>query len=149
MIRSILAVVAGFLVTAILVMATSALAATAFGLPLMSTAETPTVTPSTGYLVVNLVCSALAAIAGGWVAATVGQRHPMAHAGALAALLAIGGAVGVASPQPGQPTWYPTALLVLGPLGALTGGFLRQLRAARTAPSANSSPRSPGGSSAT
>jgi hypothetical protein len=135
MLRSILAVIAGFLVTAIIVMATTALAAMAFGLPMLSTSEAtagaPTVTPSTGYLITNLVCSALAAIVGGWTAATIGRRHPMGHAGGLAVLLAVGGAVGVAWPQPGQPTWYPTSLLVIGPLGALFGGFLRQLRDAR------------------
>jgi hypothetical protein len=135
MLRSILALIAGFLVTAIIVMATTALAAMAFGLPMISTSEAmtegPTVTPSTGYLVTNLVCSALAAIVGGWTAAIVGRRHPMGHAGGLAALLAIGGAVGVAWPQPGQPTWYPASLLVIGPVGALIGGFLRQLRDAR------------------
>ena len=135
MLRSILAVIAGFLVTAIIVMATSALAAMAFGLPAMSTSDAttgaPTVAPSAGYLTTNLVCSALAAIVGGWTAGTIGRRHPMGHAGGLAVLLAIGGAVGVAWPQPGQPTWYPASLLVIGPVGALIGGFLRQLRDAR------------------
>jgi hypothetical protein len=128
MLRSVLAILAGYVVMAVIVMAGTAAAAAAFGLPLAPNAGAPVPTPGAGYLAANLLVSALGAVAGGWVAAHVARRRPLTHAAVLAALLVAAGLATLGRPQPGQPAWYPPVLLVLGPAGALLGGLLRSAR---------------------
>jgi hypothetical protein len=124
--RSVAAVLAGFVAMAALVMvATLAVAA------LLPTEVGDA--PGALYLVVNLAYSALAAVVGGWVAAR------LACAGASRSVLTLAllvGAAGVwsalgAPPQVGQPSWYPWALTLLGPAGVLGGGFGSRARQTR------------------
>ena len=136
MLRSVLAVIAGYVVLAVTVMIGTAAAAAAFGLPVLPDPAAAAPMPGTGYLALNLVVSALGAAAGGWVAAHLARRRPVAHATVLAVLLLAAGIAMLGRPQPGQPSWYPTVLLVLGPVGALLGGLLRGTRATPTPPAA-------------
>ena len=125
MARSVGAVLIGFAATMLLVMLTTALAAVAFGAPMVPSPEMPTREPATGYLIANLVGSLLSAVAGGWLAARVAGRHAVEHALALAMVIFVLSLLSL-RPGPGQPAWYPYALMVIGPVGAVIGGMIRR-----------------------
>jgi hypothetical protein len=132
MLRTFLAVMAGFAVTVLLVLVTSALAGLAFGLPLTTAPGQPVVQPGAGYLAANLLSAVVAALAGGWTTARLAGRHPMLHAVVLAAIVLSLGVMGARAPQPGQPTWYPWTLAIIGPVGVLAGAALVRRRAVST-----------------
>lgn len=116
--RSAVAVLVGFLVTAALVTVTTFGAAAVLGLP-MSGPPTPT------YLVLNLVGSALAGVAGGYLCARAAPRAQSAHVTALAVLLILMTLPAVfAEPVAGRPAWYPLTLAILGPASVMLGGWL-------------------------
>ncbi|MDX1624163.1 MAG: hypothetical protein R3199_09290 [Gemmatimonadota bacterium] len=126
MLRSVVAVVAGFVViTAVVIAFTFALSALLYpGRPMDAPVE-----PSATWLVLNLVYSLMAALVGGWVAAWIANRSPFAHAVALAVLLAVvtlAGSIGGGEPAApsGGPAWYPYLVALLGILGVLLGGRL-------------------------
>lgn len=78
------------------------------------------------YVAVSLGISFLAAMFGGWLAARIGGGAEMAHAGALAALLATMTVLVIAGDRPvQQPVWYAPTVGVLGVAGVLAGGWLR------------------------
>jgi len=119
-VRSILVVLGSFLAMATVVIITTALAARALlgrGAP----GAPPSPTPA--YLAVNLACSALAALLGGWLAAHFAASAPQTHVAALAVLMV---SLSLASMRQsiaaGQPRWYALVLLVGMPLVALLGG---------------------------
>ncbi len=126
-IRSVLSVLGAFVVVAMLVGLTTALAA-----QLMLGSTGPRTEPTTPFLVVNLTYSVLFAIVGGYVAATVSDHSPLGHAAALSALMM---SLGLASwllnggqPAPGQPDWYPWVIFLLVPPTAVLGGILVKRR---------------------
>lgn len=84
--------------------------------------------PSTQYLVANLVLSAVAAAVGGYATASLAPGRPRMHAAVLALMVLAMSLSQLASPQSGQPNWYPGALAAIGPLFALLGGFFRRPR---------------------
>lgn len=117
MLRSIVAVFAGFVVAALLVVVSTWIVAPALGL---AGAE-----PGPGYLLFNLVTSALAGVLGGYVAARVAPHTHWGHVGTLAVILLLLSMPGILQPPaPGQPTWYPVLLAMLGPATVLLGGVL-------------------------
>lgn len=119
MIRSLAALLAGWLTTAVLyVLGTAALFVAAHGIPLGASPGPP----GAGDLAANLVLAVLAAGAGGWVAARVAGRRAVALA--LAIVLAAGALWGFSKPESQWPGWYPLALAVLGTAGAVAGGRL-------------------------
>ena len=128
MLRSVAAVIAGYLSMAALVMVGIVAATAALvpgGLATMRGGATAGAL-STGYLAANLVVSLLGAILGGWVAARIGQRAPFAHALVLAALAGCFALVtALRGAQPGQPAWYPWTLAAIAVTGILIGGWLR------------------------
>lgn len=134
MLRSVVAVLSGFAVTFLLVMVLAAGAALAFGLPLMVDASQPAPQPGAGYLAANLLISVVAAVAGGWTTARLSAHSPHVHAIALAAFIALMGSLSLRVPQPGQPDWYPWALVIIGPLGVLAGGMLHRSPASAVRP---------------
>ena len=96
-------------------------------------------TPGTmtqAYTVSNLAAYALAAAGAGWMTAWRAPRERMRHVGALAFILALLAMAGMRNPVSGQPDWFPQALVALGPLGALLGGYLESRRLAPGAPPA-------------
>ncbi|MFN8574677.1 MAG: hypothetical protein U0132_21670 [Gemmatimonadaceae bacterium] len=87
------------------------------------------------YLIANFIYSFLAAALGGWITARLAPQHPLAHAGALTAVMLIVAASEMASRArgnvtPSQPSWYGWSIVCVGAVGALAGGWLlsRQLR---------------------
>lgn len=124
MIRSVLAVIAGYAVTAAIVIACTILAAK-FLIP-----ETAT-EPPRGYLVANIAYSLLAAVAGGYITARIARRAPVAHAAVLAlVIVAIGTATMSGGPQ-GSASAFGWGIVGLGVVGSLAGGVVRaaQVRA--------------------
>jgi hypothetical protein len=130
LLRSIAAVAAGFALLAIGVMIATNVAV---GLML----PTPEAGPTPAYLAVNLAYSAAFAVAGGYVTAKAAPYAPRVHVLALAGLLlllglaALVGTAASGATQPQQPAWYPYVVLVLGPAGAILGGYLRAAAVAR------------------
>ena len=89
----------------------------------------PDVGVTTAYLVVNLAYSAVFAVIGGYVAATVSDHSPLEHAAGLAGLMMVLGlaswlVVNRGDPVPGQPSWYPLVISLLVPPMAILGGVL-------------------------
>lgn len=118
MLRSIAAVVAGLLVTIVLVMVLSFAAAAVLRLP-------PDGLPTPLYLALNLLGGAFAGLSGGATAVWLAPHTPHGHVGALAGLiLLLSLPTLLSAPAPGQPAWYGLALSVLGPVSVALGGYL-------------------------
>lgn len=118
MIRSIAAVLAGLVVTVVLVMLLTFLASAAVGLA-------PGAALSAPYLTLNLLGSALAGLAGGATAVKLAPHTPHGHVIALAILiLLLSLPTLLTPPAPGQPTWYGLVVSVLGPVSVAIGGLL-------------------------
>lgn len=120
--RTFLALVSGFVTATLGVLAFTAVSVMVlFGGDM--TAE-----PTAPYLVLNLAYTLGCAVAGGWVAAYVARERLLLHGFLLAAVmisLSIPAAI-EGGPQPGQPTWYPWALVLIVGIGAPTGALIRQ-----------------------
>jgi hypothetical protein len=127
LLRSIAAVVAGFVAMAAIVMLLTVLLG---GLPGMAA---PDGGASNLWLVVNLAYSFLAAAAGGWVVARLAPAAGMAHAVSLVALLVLMNVSGGMEPMPGQPDWYPVVILLILVCGLPLGAYVQVQRAARAA----------------
>ena len=109
MLRSIAAVVAGLIVTTVLVMVLTFLAAAVLGVP-------QNAPPTPAYLLLNLLGSALAGGIGGATAVRIAPHTLHLHVGALAVLILLLSLPTLfSSPAPGQPTWYGLAIGVIGP----------------------------------
>ena len=113
--RSIVAVVVGLLTTLLLVVLGMWAAGAATGVR-------PGTVPTTAYLALDLAASAIGALVGGWVVARIATQAPLAHAGVLAALLLL--LVLAGGRAAGHPAWFPWALALAGPGGALLGGAI-------------------------
>lgn len=114
---------------AFLVMAASTLLSAAapatFGHP-----EGPPRLPGLGWYALNLAYSFVFAIVGGHTCARIARRAEMAHAGALAGLLAALGLGLLVSSPPQIPWWWTTGEILSGVAGVLVGGFIRAQAAA-------------------
>ena len=126
MLRSLGAILAGFVVATILVMACTFIAVATM-LPPAGPGQMPE--PTLPYLAVNLGYSLLAAFVGGEVAARLAPRAPLGHAMALGVILLVLGigsaALTSAGTQGSQPGWYLYAVATLGWIGASMGGWRR------------------------
>lgn len=111
--RSVLAVLAGFVLTMLLSMASTV---TAVHLMHLKSAH-----PVPGFLVVNAVVSGAAAFVGGWVAARLGGLKPLHHGLGVAMLLALVGLVALMRPAASQPYGYQLFVPVLMSFAALGG----------------------------
>ncbi len=122
MLHSVFVVLGSFLAMALVVMVTTAVAARAL-LGRRAPGASPVLTPT--YLAVNLTCSALAALLGGWLAAHYAASAPQSHVYALALLMVVLSMASIRqSIAAGQPRWYALVLLVVMPLVVLLGGRL-------------------------
>lgn len=122
MMRSIAAVVVGLLVTMALVFLFHLVTIGITGLPVEGR-------PSQSYLVANLIVSFIAGACGGAAAVRVAAHTPHGHVMALAlAILLLSLPTLFAGAAPGQPTWYPALMSVLGPVAVLSGGLLAARR---------------------
>lgn len=132
---TVLAVLAGYIVMAVLVMAGTIAAAAAL-IPggLAATRQQAAGLPPRAYLSANLILSVVAAIVGGWVTVTIAPQEGRLAIAELAVLVIV---LGIASERSErrrqaatstaarQPTWYPVTITALGVVGAIFGGWLR------------------------
>jgi hypothetical protein len=127
--RSIICVVAGFVVVMAVVIAGTA-AATELIVPggLFDAATGSPADLPANYYAANLVVSGMGAMLGGWVTARMAPAAEMLHVLALALLILLMSIPALLGYGPGvelQPVWYRITLPVLGIGGALLGGWLR------------------------
>ena len=124
MLRSILAVLGGFATMAVIVMATTALAAAALIPGGMQTMMTPGRPLPARYLTANLVGSALAAFIGGFVTVRLAPDKPFVHGIALALLMCVMGVLSARQAGDRQPRWYQVVLCTVMPAVALVGAYI-------------------------
>ena len=129
--RSFLAVLSGYLVLAVAVVVMTPVAVWLFIPAELLKQRPPAYTDA--YIVSNFIYSFAAAVLGGWVTARMAPKSPLAHAGALAgvmAIFALGDILAKGAPEAvsQQPLWYGWAVALTGAAGALAGGWLRGRR---------------------
>ncbi len=118
MIRSVLAVIAGYIAMVILTMA----------LFILMARIAPGVLPREGMFpappVVALILgfAFLSALVGGFVTATVALRSEEKHVFGLAAVVLVMGALNATTAGNSQPLWYLSALVLLALAGVYVGG---------------------------
>lgn len=119
MLRSILAIVAGFLVTAVLVVVTDAVMAMLVPslYPDMMAGGRPTPTG----LLINLAYGTLYAVIGGFVMALIARRNLMKHLYWLIGVLVVFGLLNGAMYAAIMPWWYSVGVVVLGIVGYWIG----------------------------
>lgn len=81
--------------------------------------------PRKGYIFVNLGYSFLAAAAGGYVTAWLGNVSPLLHTLVLAVIVLVLSALNAVLSRGKQTIGYQLALVILSPLGVVAGGLLR------------------------
>lgn len=136
MLRSIMAVVAGFSTMAVVVMVGSIAIVAAFipgGFSAMRAlrdgtgAAMPAPTPR--YLVMNIALSLVAAILGGWITARIASRAVNGHLIALCLVIVLMGVVsafGSGSGSSVQPAWYKFVIPLVGIAGVGLSAMLTQ-----------------------
>jgi len=119
LLKSVGSVAVGFLVTVVLILASS---------PLVSRLQSPQEThPTPAYLTGNLLTGFFCAGCGGWIAAQLAPGAPRWHAGTLAAIILLLGVTTAAeggAARAGQPQWYAWMLPFIGAAGAVLGGWI-------------------------
>jgi hypothetical protein len=127
--RSLLALLAGFVLVVVFSLATDAILHRAGILP------RPGTPASDGVLALATIYRTLYGIAGSYVTARLAPRAPMAHAmigGTIGLALSIAGAVATWShPEQFGAHWYPVALAVLALPSAWSGGRIRTAQLSR------------------
>jgi hypothetical protein len=118
--RSVLAVLGGFLTMAIGVMLFTGV----FKMLALSWFAVEGV-PTAPYLAVNVAYSFVAALAGGYVAAWIAVRLPVQHALALGGFVVVMSTVSAMHHDNRQPRLYQVTLAVLMPFAVLLGGYVR------------------------
>ena len=114
--RSVLAVIAGFVMMSIVVIVLTLIAVNAMGLKSGQ--------PTPGYLVFNVAYSFFAAGAGGFVTALIARVKPVEHAGVLAGIMLVMGVVSYMHYRGTQPGWYQGMMVVVPPLCAIGGALV-------------------------
>ncbi len=118
MLRSLVAVLAGLVVTIALVMVATLVLTASFDLPIDGE-------PTSAYLTLNLLTSAVAGIAGGATAMKLAPHTPHGHVLVLAGVLVLLSLPTLLNaPAPGQPPWYGIVISIVGPVSVLIGGLL-------------------------
>jgi hypothetical protein len=119
MFRAVLSVFAGYFSMAVLVIVAQTVVERAMG-PI-----DPDALPK-AYLAVNLSCSVVFAVVGGWVAVAIARRTLAATS--LALLILVMGLASLLAFRGSQPGWYSALLPALAAAGAWAGGWLKSRR---------------------
>jgi hypothetical protein len=115
-----LALLAGFAVMVLLVIAMTALLT--HMVPSWTNAQGR---PQQAYVIVNLGYSFLSAAAGGYVTAWVAEANPLIHVLALGMVVLALAALSALQARGKQPIWYQLCLVAISPIGVLAGGLVR------------------------
>jgi len=81
--------------------------------------------PRTGYAIVSVGYSFLAAAAGGYVTAWAAATNPLIQVLALAIIVLAMAALSAMQERGKLPVWYALTLVAISPIGVLAGGLLR------------------------
>ena len=115
MIRSIISVIAGYLVW----MGATWIVWILFGYGIHDV-------PPTGFLVFSVLYESLFGLGGGYLTGVIAKRHIFRHSMVLAAFFAIGGVVSIIFETGQFPVWIPlSTIFITAPCVAL-GGYIRQ-----------------------
>jgi hypothetical protein len=114
LIRSIVAVLLGYIV----------FAASAFAVFRLS-GQAPHAEASVPFMLVTIASGVVFAFIGGYIAGWIAGRRPLAHGVGMAALLALGAAVSLASTLGHGAVWTQVAALTLMAPSAVLGGWFR------------------------
>ena len=131
MLRSVLAVVTGFLVIGVLAFGTDVLVRAA----LPGAFDAAGRTDSVPVLVFTILYVGLFATAGCWLAARLAPSHPMRHALILGALGLVFNVAGTVAAWDTAPAWFHVVSLLLVMPWAWLGGWIRERQLAGAAPS--------------
>ncbi|HMC67202.1 MAG TPA: hypothetical protein VKI65_19860, partial [Gemmataceae bacterium] len=139
MLRSVLAVIAGFLTMGMSV----GLFDAALGALMPGEFPKPGEQrhPGEMVLLIEMAAGLLFAVLGGYVTAVAAKHSEALHATALAALVLTLGIVTVATQYESKPLWSHVGLTAVGVLGVLAGGWLRVAQKKRTASPESPQPR--------
>jgi hypothetical protein len=118
--RAFLALLAGFVSMAVLVVI-----ATAVLMKFVPGWVGETGKPRAGYIFVNLGYSLTAAMVGGFVTAWIALNNQLIHVLALALIVLLLSALSAVQQRGKQPIWYQLTLLALTPVGVFLGGLIR------------------------
>jgi hypothetical protein len=117
LLRSVGAVVAGFLTMAVMVMVLTVIAVKAMGLKSGQ--------PTSGYLVLNVVYSLAAAALGGWVTGWIARPRSLEHGYVLGGLMVVMGVLSYFQYKGTQPVWYQVLMTVVpGIIAILAAGWV-------------------------
>ncbi len=125
--RSIGAVLAGFVAVVILSVATDTALRAAGVFPPLSEPKLYT----TSLLLLATAYRSVYTVAGGYLAARLAPNHPMGHALALGVVGLVAGTAGAVAMWAVGPHWYPLALVALALPCTWAGGLLHQKGSAR------------------
>ena len=114
--RSILAVIAGFVTMSFMLIVLTLIAVNAMNLKPGQ--------PTPGYLAINVAYSFLAAGAAGFVTALIAGVKPLEHAYVLAGIMLVMGVVSYMHYTGTQPGWYKGMMVVVPPLCAIAGAIV-------------------------
>lgn len=120
MLRAFFALAAGFAVMTLIVVACTALL-TRFAPDWVG----PQTRPRAGYVFVNIGSSFLAAAAGGYVTAWIGEGNPLTDVLVLGIIVLVLSGLSALHGRGRQPIAYLVAMVALSPLGVLAGGLVR------------------------
>lgn len=118
--QAFLALLAGFSVTAVVVIVVTAVLQKSVPGWVGTGAR-----PRPAYVVVNLGYSFLAAAAGGYVTAWIAGFGPLRAVLALSIIVLVLGAISALQSKGKQPLWYQMALLIITSIGVVAGGLVR------------------------
>ena len=119
MIRSIISIIAGYVVWMLAVWILWAI----FGYGIQDV-------PSTGFLILSVFFESVFGLGGGYLAAIIAKRHAVRHSTILAGLFVVGGIVSVISKTSQFPVWvHLTTIFIVAPCIAV-GGFIRKRQTA-------------------
>jgi hypothetical protein len=118
--RSLLAILAGLVVTVLLAVAGDFLL-----IRLLAPSPGAAVVANNLYITYEVGIGLVVGVIGGFVAANIAGRLAVVHGVALGVLLLVVSVFKIAGMQSGQPEWYQAMLGVIALLSAGTGGWIR------------------------
>ena len=132
MIRSVLAVLAGYLITALLVMVSTMLAMRfVLRQPRVAAGRGPVGPRAGSYLATNLAASGLASCVGGFVTGVLAVGRPLGPGLGLAAVMVLLSLVSMRQAQNAQPRWYQIVLVTIMPPLAVAGSLVSGMHGVR------------------
>jgi hypothetical protein len=84
--------------------------------------------PTTNFLILSIFCEALFALGSGYLIALIARRRELLHAGILSAIFVISGILYLVLRLNHYPVWVPLAVIFLNAPCVLLGGHLRKKR---------------------